>query len=112
MSSDAEWQAYYESMTPAQRAEWEEGYKAIQPLVSKIPPVLAPVQYLSREQCTAEGDRIRKQFVVLHDLPKMDGKKPDEYMHETLELLRQRCVALHWRLIQLDMEKYKKLRSA
>lgn len=93
------WQEYYDKLTPAQRAEWKEQYDSIEPLVSKLSPVLSPVEYLTDEQCIAEVARISKQFVVLHNLPKVDGIKADVYMRETFELLRQRCVALHWRQI-------------
>jgi hypothetical protein len=111
VTKQTEWDEYYARMTPAQKAEWKAGYDAIKPLVSKIPPVLGDVKYMSWDQCMAEGARLRKQLVIIHDLPKKDGISADEYMYEVLELMRARCIALHWRMIDLNIER-QKLRSA
>jgi hypothetical protein len=61
-------------------------------------------------------DRIRAQFIVLHDLPVIgsgkDKVRPDEYMHETFWGLRKICQQLGDRRIQLCVEERKRERQA
>lgn len=74
----------------------------------KIPPRIKPVELLSWKETTDELTRIQKQFCVIHDLPKQDGAPPAEYMRETLEGLRERCIALNWHRISLTQLVYNK----
>lgn len=75
--------------------------KQIKPLVSNLPPVLSKAEYMTYDQCSKEGEKLRKQLVILHDLPKIDGVSSMDYMHETLEMVRRRFRELHWWQIEL-----------
>lgn len=78
-----------------------------EPPKSKLPKRLIPVQYMTLQQVDEEFNKIKQQFIIIHDLPKRDGLTPMEYMHETLEGLRSRCIELNWRSIELMKVKYK-----
>lgn len=80
-----------------------------EPNKSKLPRRLIPVQYMNKRQIDEELNKIRQQFIVIHDLPKMDGLNPMEYMHESLEGLRNRCIELNWRSIELIKATYKNI---
>jgi hypothetical protein len=74
---------------------------------SKLPKRLKEVENLTFGEISAELVRTKNQFCIIHDLPKVDGKSPSEYMHEALEGLRSRCIALHWQSICLLKAKRK-----
>lgn len=69
--------------------------KAIQPLISDLPKVWVPVESLSWDKAREELARIELQFKMIHDMPKLGDQKPVEYMHDALEGLRGRTIALH-----------------
>lgn len=69
-------------------------------------PVLPSVAAYTLDQCKTELNRIQKQFCVIHSLEKIDGATPLEYMREALHFLRQRCIELHWRQIDIIKAKY------
>lgn len=85
--------------------------KDFKPFKSELPPVLKAVEWMSFDECVKEVQLLHKQFIVLHSLPKVDGRNVNEYMHETLELMRRRCVKLHWRKIELQVEALKKRKT-
>jgi hypothetical protein len=71
----------------------------------KMRAPIPPVSSVSMEHCRSELERLQKQFIVLHDLPKIDGISATEYMRETFDVLRQRCIDLHWRQCSLLQQK-------
>ena len=75
---------------------------------SKLPRRLIPAKYMTLEQTKIELDKIRQQFIVIHNMPKIGDKNPLEYMHESLEGLRSRCIELHWRSCELMSKMYKR----
>jgi hypothetical protein len=75
--------------------------KQIKPLVSDLPPVLWKAEHMTYDQCSKEGEKLRKQLVTIHSLPKVDGINAMVYMHETLEMMRRRFRELQWRQIEL-----------
>lgn len=78
-----------------------------EPPKSKLPKRLIPAQFMSYDQIRVELVKIKQQLIIIHDLHKRDGLTPIEYMHETLEGLRSRCIELHWQQIELIKRKYK-----
>lgn len=104
-SLDQEWENYYNNLSPTQKNEWNEYYKSIVPLKLNLPSLLPEVKYLSCAQCTTEINKIYEQLTIIHNLPLINNKKSTEYMHETLELLRQRCIQMHWRMIDINSKK-------
>ena len=101
-SLNPEWENYYNNLSPAQQKEWNEYYKNIIPLKSNLPAPISEIKYLDYAQCTTEVNKIYEQLTIIHNLPIINNKKPSEYMHETLELLKQRCIQLHWRMIDIN----------
>lgn len=81
--------------------------KEIEPLETNLTPVQKSAEHLSWVEARSELERINFQFRILHDLPKVDGKKPTEYMLETFEGLRRRCIAIHWRCIDIQVKRTK-----
>jgi hypothetical protein len=63
---------------------------------------------LTWEETERELDRLNYQFIVIHDLPKVNDQKPIEYMEEALEGVRKRCREIGWRRIELVKKLYKK----
>lgn len=68
---------------------------------SKLPKRLIPAEFMSITQIEIELNKIQQQFIIIHDLPKIGDATPMEYMHESLEGLRNRCIELHWQRIEL-----------
>ena len=75
---------------------------------SKLPKKLKLTKDMSFDECHQEILKLKTQFCVIHNLPKVDGKTSIEYMHETLEVMRNRCIELHWRSIELLKLNYKR----
>ena len=75
-------------------------------LLSKLPKRLIPTEFMTAEMIAGELSKIQQQFIIIHDMPKIGDRTPIEYMHESLEGLRTRCVELHWRSIELLKAKY------
>jgi hypothetical protein len=68
---------------------------------SKLPKKLKLSKDMSFDECQKEILKLKNQFCTIHNLPKVDGKTSLEYMHETLEAMRNRCIELHWRSIEI-----------
>jgi hypothetical protein len=63
------------------------------------------VNELTWEETEEILDRLDLQLRTLHDLPKIDKIRPDEYMNETLWGLRRIYQDLHWRRIAIVSKK-------
>lgn len=74
---------------------------------SKLSKRLKLAENLSFGEISEELLKIKQQFCIIHELPKVDGKSANEYMHETLEGLRNRCIDLHWQSIFLLKQSYR-----
>lgn len=77
---------------------------------SKLMPVWVPARALTWEQTNAELKKIQRQMVIIHDLPKLNGENPNVYLHDALEGLRQRAIALNWARIEMNEKAVKKVR--
>ena len=75
---------------------------------SKLPKKLKLSNVMAFDECQKEILKLKNQFCVIHELPKVDGKTSLEYMHETLESMRNRCIELNWRSIELLKLNYKR----
>lgn len=85
--------------------------KQIKPLVSDLPPVLGLAASMSYEACSKEGEKLRKQLNLIHNLPKVDGETSLVYMHETLEMMRRRFRELQIRQFELLADEARKKRK-
>jgi hypothetical protein len=65
------------------------------------------INELSWDETEEILNRISSQLKVIHELPKIDGNKPDVYMNEALWGLRRMCQDIHWRRIALVSKKIK-----
>jgi hypothetical protein len=74
---------------------------------SKLSNRLLPTKSMTAEMVAVELSKIQQQFIIIHDMPKIGDRTPIEYMHESLEGLRSRCIELHWRSIELVKTKYR-----
>lgn len=45
-----------------------------------------------------------RQFIAIHNLPKVDKQKPGEYMLYALEGVRNRCIELNWQCCKILAE--------
>lgn len=75
--------------------------KQIKPLVSDLPPVLGLAAHMSYEACSKEREKLHKQLLLIHNLPKVDGENSLTFMHETLEMMRRRFRELQIRQFEL-----------
>lgn len=79
--------------------------KAIQPLISDLPKVWTPVEFLSWDDARKELAEIEREFKIIYDLPKIGEQKVSEYLHHAIEGLRRRTIALHERCNQILSKK-------
>lgn len=71
---------------------------------TKVPITTDPPKISEWDKTSVELDAIRKEFIILHNIPKANEQIPI-----TLTMLRRRCVEVHERRIAINMKRLKEL---